>query len=126
MFVDLQLYVKYAILYIVTENFNFKSCSIASRKRNFMNNILFVPYPAFSDDKKIYFKLEILETTETARKVIGNCSSIFVRATLTEKEHFSYFNPYLYDEEEAVKKGIIIDDEDALKECSIVAEAIWG
>ena len=91
-----------------------------------MKNILFVPYPTFSNAKNIYFKLEILYCTESTNKVIGKCSAIFVRGTLTEKEHFSYFNPYLYDEEEAVKKGIIIYDEDALKECSIVAEAVWG
>ncbi len=88
--------------------------------------IIYVPYPSYSNDKDIYLKLEILYCTEFTNEVIGNCSAILTRATLTEKEHFSYFNPYIYDEKEAGKKGIIIDDEDALKDCIPVSKAIWG
>lgn len=91
-----------------------------------MKYIHFVPYPTFSDDKNIYFKLEILYCRGPEKnKVIGNASAILARATLTEETHFSYYDYYLYDE----NLLDMLDDnhkEEALESCNKIAEVIWG
>ena len=90
-----------------------------------MNHILFVPYPTFSDDKNIYFRLELLYGRFPNNTVIGSGSAILARATLTEEAHFSYYDYYLYDE----NLLDMLDDnheEEALESCNKVAKAIWG
>ncbi len=90
-----------------------------------MQNILFVPYPTFSDDKNIYFKLELLYGRFPNNTVVGSGSAILARGNLTEKAHFSYYDYYLYDE----NLLDMLDDnheEEALESCNKVAKAIWG
>lgn len=99
---------------------------MASRKSDIMTAYSFnyVPYPNFSDDKYIYFKLEILCSIGNNTKVIGKCSAIFVKATSEKEAHFSYFESYLYDSEKWDEIGFVVDKENALRACRIVSRAI--
>lgn len=129
MLTNLQFYVKYAILYIATENFLFQILHIASRKCD--NMIGSMPVVTAFDQKRMCFSVDIYETNSAWEEVkIGKASVILGKTEGDEPEVKFYQDQtehtYLTDLAESCSMR---SDETYLqvtRACIYASKAIWG
>ena len=136
MFVNLQFYVKCAILYIATVNFYFKSCQLASRKCDSMMNCM--PIVVAFSDNTISFKVSILDGSASFDNIhvmygggfgrlaskIGEASLILKRPTLTEEAEVLYLDGYITDNGEYNPFCVVVE-KIMIAACMEASKAIW-